>query len=303
MDSFDRRNWLTREIFIRPGQTAVELGDKCGRDNRTIQRDVRILREKGYAIVNDSGYRFYERPHLPPIVFEDREVIALQLACTLAQSHVDSELREVIGTVFDKIKQTLTESKLRSSQALEKRIAVPGGSNGDTVFLKLTQAIEAQRLARFSYRGFKDDSPRDRVVEPLGLIFQDGRWYLDAFDRESLEKRTLRLERIQNLEISAERFPSRGFIPEEAGFHAWDIDGEEPTVVVLEVMPQLARWLVENPPHPSLEVKQPRASLKVRAPENLIPWLLSLRGAKLLSPVWLKEKVLSRLRELELDFQ
>jgi proteasome accessory factor B len=56
----------------------------------------------------------------------------------------------------------------------------------------LREAVAVRATAHFSYRD------RDRVVEPYGLVLQDGFWYLVGFDRGHGEPRTFRVDRIRS---------------------------------------------------------------------------------------------------------
>jgi proteasome accessory factor B len=56
----------------------------------------------------------------------------------------------------------------------------------------LREAVAVRATAHFSYRD------RDRVVEPYGLVLQDGFWYLVGLDRGHGEPRTFRVDRIRS---------------------------------------------------------------------------------------------------------
>lgn len=56
----------------------------------------------------------------------------------------------------------------------------------------LREAVSVRATAHFSYRD------RDRVVEPYGLVLQDGFWYLIGLDRGHGEPRTFRVDRMRS---------------------------------------------------------------------------------------------------------
>jgi proteasome accessory factor B len=56
----------------------------------------------------------------------------------------------------------------------------------------LREAVSARSTAHFLYRD------RERVVEPYGLVLQDGFWYLIGLDRGPREPRTFRVDRIKS---------------------------------------------------------------------------------------------------------
>src|SRR6476660_6275740 len=71
-----RRDW--------PGQV---LAERLAVSPRTVRRDVDRLRELGYPIAAtkgpDGGYRLEAGAHLPPLLFDDEQAVALALALQL----------------------------------------------------------------------------------------------------------------------------------------------------------------------------------------------------------------------------
>lgn len=72
----------------------------------------------------------------------------------------------------------------------------------------LREAVSVRATAHFAYRD------RDRVVEPYGLVLQDGFWYLIGLDRGHGEPRTFRVDRLRS-EVT---------LGEPGGFERPDVD-------------------------------------------------------------------------------
>lgn len=61
----------------------------------------------------------------------------------------------------------------------------------------LTDAVLRRRAVRFRYYGIGRDEESQREVEPYGLGWHDGHWYLVAQDRSRAELRHFRVDRIR----------------------------------------------------------------------------------------------------------
>ena len=84
----------------------------------------------------------------------------------------------------------------------------------------------------------------------------------------------------------------------EQGLHPWDVKAAAPVKVEIQVESGLARQLQRQPLHPSQELKGDRLILKVSGPDRVVDWLMSVQGAELLSPRWLRGAIARRAKEL-----
>jgi predicted DNA-binding transcriptional regulator YafY len=73
----------------------------------------------------------------------------------------------------------------------------------------LQGAVARRRVVRMEYRGRERAEATRREVEPLGLVFYGGRWYLVAWCRLRGDLRHFRLDRIQSLETTASACEAR----------------------------------------------------------------------------------------------
>jgi predicted DNA-binding transcriptional regulator YafY len=67
----------------------------------------------------------------------------------------------------------------------------------------LSQALHGQQQVNFSYRGVKDDAPRERTVLPLNLFSRSGYFYLSALDMERQAERQFRTDRMSDVSARA----------------------------------------------------------------------------------------------------
>ena len=152
---------------------------------QTFERDKRTLREEGVPLETVTveergqgvlGYRVRpERYYLPELGLTDEEQAALNLAVAAVRLDTGSSrdaLWKLGGAEHD---------PAPPFAALPALPALP----------VLHQALRTRATVGFGYRG------RQRLVDPYGLGFRHGFWYLVGRDREHDQRRTFRVDRIE----------------------------------------------------------------------------------------------------------
>ena len=297
---------LVREIEVRPGQTAVRLAEKFGCSARTIERDIQErFPELGVVAVNHGGYRFLQKPHLRALALTHEELVSITLAHKVAEPSLDANTAAALSSVIDKIRSGLPSWEKHAAERLDERTAAnpspeTKADTESTLFSVLTDAVTRQVRIRFGYRGRDASAEEERYVEPLGLFFQDKRWYLQAFDVTRDGMRTFRLARMGTPRLTKESFqPRETFSAEKAQFHQYDIADGEPVTLRLMLSPSLARWFAENKPHPSVQIDECDATVTVSNPEAFLRWFSSLDGAQVLGPRHYRDWFVERLKTLQ----
>lgn len=82
------------------------------------------------------------------------------------------------------------------------------------------------------------------------------------------------------------------------GLNPWEVSAAGPVRIEIKVEPALARQLAQNPLHISQRLSNGRLSLQVSGPDRVIDWLMSVQGAELLEPAWLRGSLQRRAQEL-----
>ncbi|WP_256862327.1 YafY family protein [Microbispora sp. GKU 823] len=91
---------------------------------------------------------------------------------------------------------------------LTTRSAATARPSGATL-LTLADAARRRLRVRLAYRSYRGQDS-ERTVDPYGLVFHSGRWYLTGHDHRRGEVRTFRLDRIGRAETTEEGFPAPG---------------------------------------------------------------------------------------------
>lgn len=204
-----RRDW--------PGAV---LADRLGVSHRTVRRDVERLREMGYrvqaAMGPDGGYRLEAGSELPPLLFDDEQVIALTIAlqaATVAGAGIEEGALKALAAV----RQVLPSRLRHRLHAVEFTTAAragdaPAPSVASEVLVAVSDAIRAREVLRFDQGdpGIPVTGPvPPRRVEPHHLVAASGRWYLVAWDLDGDEWRIFRADRITPRTPTGPRFSPR----------------------------------------------------------------------------------------------
>jgi proteasome accessory factor B len=164
---------------------------------RMFERDKEELRDLGIPLETGSdtaahddelGYRIARRDYeLPPISLEPDEAAALGLAARLWQS---APLAGATGTALLKLRAAGVDAP-ESGGALEPRVGA-----GEPAFEACLAAVTDGRSLRFDYRATGRPAPEARTIDPWGVVWWHGRWYVVGHDTARDDVRVFRLSRI-----------------------------------------------------------------------------------------------------------
>lgn len=199
-------------LQMRRDWSGTLLAERLEVTPRTVRRDVDRLRDLGYSIRAtmgpDGGYRLDAGEELPPLLFDDDQVLALAVALQ-AVSASGAGVEEAAVRALTTVRQVMP-SRLRHRFDALQFTAMPRSETDvdPDVLLAVSMAIRAREVLRFDY-GDADDRP-PRRVEPHHLVTHSGRWYLVAWDLEHDEWRLFRVDRVRPRTPTGPRFVARG---------------------------------------------------------------------------------------------
>jgi predicted DNA-binding transcriptional regulator YafY len=193
----------------------AELSQRLDVTARTLRRDVDRLRSLGYPVHSTSGvaggYQLGAGAHLPPLLLDDDEAVAVALGLRTAASGSVAGMEEASVRALLKLEQVLPPR-------LGKRVAALHGFVAPLSNRKPT--VDADRLSaiagacrdcegiRFQYNKRTGDSGV-RSVEPHQIVYTGYRWYLVAWDLGRKDWRTFRVDRIEGNLKTSTRFKPR----------------------------------------------------------------------------------------------
>lgn len=189
--------------------TASELARKFVVSKRTIYRDIKALEQSGVPVLTEEGkgYTLMEGYKVPPVMFTEKQANALILAEQLVLKNKDASFVKDYSEAIDKIKSILRYTDKNKANLLADRTqynqAINQERNSNNLS-DLQKALTNYNLVKIQYIN-KEGIETNRFIEPFALLNSEN-WYLVAMCRLRKEFRFFRLDRIQKIEIKAEKF-------------------------------------------------------------------------------------------------
>ncbi len=187
---------------------------------RTIQRDMEAIELAGIPIVSiqgpNGGYGIMENFKMDSqlVSIEDLYYIITSLKSvsdTLSDRSIDNTLEKMKTLLPAHDSDFLTG---RSGKLSMDFTMLGGDPRHQEAFRTVKEAVDSERLVRFTYTNNKLESVR-RTVEPLTIAFKWRGWYLFAWCRMKEGFRLFRISRIRNPEILAAHFKRKEISFEE----------------------------------------------------------------------------------------
>jgi len=191
-------------LQARPQRSGAELARRLEVDRRTVRRYVTMLQDLGIPVDavrgRYGGYRLRPGYKLPPLMFTEEEALAVTLGLLAARWLGLSATAPATEGALAKIERVLPRAVGERISALQESIGFSGSSRpaipaaGD-LLLSLSAAVQAQRRVWLRYRA-ADGAESERELDPYGVVFHLGRWYLVGLDHRSHEVRVFRADRV-----------------------------------------------------------------------------------------------------------
>ena len=208
------------ELLQAHGQlSGPDLAERLRVDARSLRRYVRKLEDLGIPVLTErgryGGYRLMPGFKLPPMMFTDDEALALclglqaahalGLAVTGAADSAQGKLERVMPAgLLKKVKA------LKTSTAFGLKSAGPTAPTNAALLMSISQAVQAGIQVRMNYRSsgtkLSGSTLSERLIDPWGLVFRDGHWYLLGHCHLRHEPRIFRLDRMGQAELTGQTF-------------------------------------------------------------------------------------------------
>ena len=204
----DRLFQIVQLIRGRRLTTAEFLSQRLEVSIRTVYRDVAALQQQGVPIDGEAGvgYRMRVGFELPPLMFSAEEAQSLVAAVRLAQPQLDAVLGQRAEAALGKIFAVLPGSARAAAESLT--VYAPQRGLDDATRERLThlrQATESRTKLRLHYLDLSDQTST-RLVRPLACFFWGPVWTFSAWCELREDFRSFRVDRVQQLEMTEERF-------------------------------------------------------------------------------------------------
>ena len=207
-----------------------------------------------------------------PLRFNAQEGLALVSAGRMFLEFPDADSDGPLASALAKLDGVLG---LSGENVLDVDLATVDAD----VLATLRGAAHRHEKVRIRYYSFGRDVRSDRVVHPWRVFNSGGEWYLEAWCESVEAQRNFRVDRIESIELTGDRFepPPR---PAAGGPTVVFHPAEDDPVWVLDLDPE-AHWIAEQYPNESVE-QLADGVLRVRLRASPNAWLerLLLRAGR-----------------------
>jgi proteasome accessory factor B len=289
---------------IRDSMPEAYAQQEVSTAKRMFERDKDVLRDVGVPIEVTStdawdveqGYTIpKDQYYLPDVRLSPEEVSALFVAARAGGRDAAAE-QAVRKLLYG------TDGGLLSGVSSAPLAAEAGAS--DAGLLASAEAIGDRVSLRFSYRTSRGEESR-RHVDPYGLVFRGGHWYLVGLDRERGEIRSFRFSRLAGAPERAEEASSapEGFrAAEHVASGPWG-PGEPREHVEVAFSPDVAWWATAGIEDAGALETGADGWRRFRIPtgpgDGIVSWILAFGpDAELVAPADLRAEAVRRLEAL-----
>ena len=288
---------------------AAELEKKFDVSRATIERDIAVLRQWGQVKRKDGKFGLAEMKFLPTS-FTPPEALALRLAGTSFANQAGAAYKGALASALKKIDLILPRRIASEIKKSDERVSIGLPVVRDfsaVIYQDLQSAIMRHHPVDITYLSRNRPEPTKRRVDPYGLTYKIGAWYLVGYCHLRSGIRTFGLDRIKWLRVNEDarfQYP-KDFDLAEWLSRGWQLQaGGEPTEVVIHFDREVAGWIAGGHWHTSQRIeKQPDGSLLFRVTvhgyEEMLYWVLSFGAqAEVLEPVPLRAAVAEAARKM-----
>ncbi len=211
MNKINRITAILTQLQSKRIVTAKSIATRFGVSLRTVYRDIKTLQEAGVPIGSENGVGYFivEGYKLPPVMFTEEEANALITAEKLVLQKNEKSLIDNYTNALIKIKSVLRNTQKDKIELLESRIGAEKKSKPLTktdYLAKIQTAITDSLFLNITYISLYKHEKTSRKVKPLAVYFTENDWILIAFCTLRNGLREFRLDQIQSLQLTTEKF-------------------------------------------------------------------------------------------------
>ncbi len=292
----------------------AEMSEACGMSERNTARDIQTMRNDlglELAFNKEIGKYHYETEtadlRIPPIKFTAGELFAIFMAEKILPQ-LDKKLRTTLDNVLNKIRflaseQTnVTVGELSELFSIDLRAMSELCDKNDALIKK---AMKTNKTLNITYYSPHNREETTREFEPYTMHFTFGNWYLIGRCRLRNDLRTLSVDNIRCLEITANTFTKpKDFSVDQYMGKAWGIVKGKTQAVEIKFSATIADWVkskkwAQDQKHIQLKDGSVVMKFTVDGLDEIARWVLSFgEKATVLSPIELKTMVVDKAKAI-----
>jgi len=239
---------------------------------------------------------------LPVLAFEPEELDAIARAAHRVAALGDPALAHEAMRALRKLGHDLPVPREAPTDELVALEQPPDPELLD----RLGNALHRRKRVTFTYRSMHRDAEGTRTVEPFGLAFLTGHWYLVARDLGAETLRHFRVSRIRDITVNDAKAQSADFtIPSDFNLaeharsrQAWELGDAELVEVTVRFRVQNGFTMPAMQLGDSIAGDPALRRFRVRRPDTFALWILGFAGdVRIEHPPAMVEQVQSLARE------
>jgi predicted DNA-binding transcriptional regulator YafY len=182
--------------------TAKQISQKLEINIRTVYRHIDALCASGVPIISDpghnGGYSLLNNFIRAPLLFDMEEKKALLHAAVFAKE-AGYPLSQALGNATSKLKmysnqeqESILNHHLAGFEVINRMV----NPSIQPILAELEQAVEKEFSVEIDYRTSREEQPKNRMIDPYGMVYWNNKWYTVAFCHLRNEIRSFRVDRI-----------------------------------------------------------------------------------------------------------
>ncbi|TVQ59466.1 MAG: WYL domain-containing protein [Phycisphaerales bacterium] len=315
---FERLLQIMLLVQAERGWTAPRMAQEFGVSERSVYRDIKVLRSVGVPLESHGreGYRVRADYFLPPVQLTADEALSLVVLCEHVANREQIAFLRPAWRAVTKIRAHLPADLRTEIDALSERMLVRTAQSGEEdgssdVYERVRRAIVDRRTLRCVYdKAHASDSDAEREqggengpeefdFEPYALFFSVRAWYAIGRHGGRDAVRSLKLTRFSKIEPTDRPYDiPKGFSIEKHLGHAWRmIRGEDRHDVEVWFDPSFAQTIADTRWHATQEIEEHddgSATFRctVDGLDEILWWVLSMGPhCRVIKPAALAERV------------
>jgi predicted DNA-binding transcriptional regulator YafY len=194
--------------------TGAEIARRLEVDGRTVRRYITMLQDMGIPVEAErgrtGGYRMYAGFKLPPLMFTNEEALSLILSLRAAQQTTLTGAPIAVEGALAKVERVLPQLLRQQVRdildTLDIQLSAPSGVPASpNIVATLSGAVRMSMSVRLRHRGY-EGKETERVIDPYGVVYRVGRWYVVGYCHLRKDIRTFRLDRVSDAVLLDETF-------------------------------------------------------------------------------------------------
>jgi predicted DNA-binding transcriptional regulator YafY len=194
-------------LQAHPGLSGAELAARIGVDRRTVRRYIVELDKLGVPIRSTRGrdgqYSLMPGYKLPPLMFTNDETLAISVGLRVTRELGLSDMTPAVSSAQAKLDRVMPKTLTRKIGNLNSVVSLdltpPSAESGSQFFAAITKCASASQRILMTY-GAPDGTTTEREVDPYGIGYRHGAWYVVGWCHMRRDLRSFRLDRVRVIE-------------------------------------------------------------------------------------------------------